>query len=107
MCPLAVYSVLCFLISYTVPVLKLTISVCTEGTDLGEVATGSDLCLQYSVDLLPSMYTLGWRINGSKVLEDANRDIVDQDLHILFVITPTVDNSGMYFYEFKESEYFL
>ena len=33
-----------FLISYIVSVLKLTISSCTEGTDLEEVATGSDLC---------------------------------------------------------------
>ena len=46
MCPLAVHSLPSSLISYTVPVLNLTISVCTEGTDLGEVATGSDLYLQ-------------------------------------------------------------
>ena len=30
--------------SHIVPVLKLTFSTCTEGTDLEEVATGSDLC---------------------------------------------------------------
>ena len=37
----SVHSLPSSLISYTVPVLELTISVCTEGTDLGEVATGA------------------------------------------------------------------
>ena len=40
----SLYSSLSFLISYIVPVLELTISACTEGTDLEEVATDCDVC---------------------------------------------------------------
>ena len=105
MCPLAVHSLPSSLISSIVPVLDLTISACTEGTDLGEVATGSDLCLQCSAHQMSAMYTLVWRINGSKVSDDSNREfIVDQDLHTLTVVTPTVDYSGMYSCELTESE---
>ena len=55
------------------------------------------------------VYTLVRRINGSKVSEDSYKDIVDQDLHILCgtVITPTVNYSGVYSYEFTEFELFM
>ena len=56
---------------------------------------------------MSAMYTLVWRINGSKVSDGSNRDIVHQDIHTLTVITLTVEYSGMYSYDFKEFELFI
>ena len=53
------------------------------------------------------MYTLLWRVNSCKASDGSDKEIAHQDPHILTVITPTVDYSGMYSYELTESELFI